>query len=73
MKTAIQSNSRLWAIGEAPSVSTVTKRILRDLMSDSTSTSAGTSNTSCRHSREVSSSIGKLGYFAATSSKPADR
>ena len=39
----------------------------------STSRSAGTSNTSCRHSRDVSSRIGNVGYLAATASRSAAR
>ena len=35
--------------------------------------SAGTSNTSCTHSRTVSSTIGKVPYLAATASSCADR
>ena len=38
-----------------------------------TSRSAGTSNTSRRHSRVVSSSIGNVGCFAAATSRSADR
>ena len=52
-------------------MSTVTIRILRDRRSRSTPTSAGRSNTSWRHSRVVSRMIGKLGWPAATSSRPA--
>ncbi len=73
MYAAIQLNSRLDAIGLALPVSTVTTRIARDRNSPSTSRSAGTSNTSCRHSREVSNRIGNVGYLAATARRSAAR
>ena len=64
MYTAIQPNSSDCANGDARRVSTGTTRILRERMSVSTSRSAGTSNTSRRHSRVVSSSIGNVGIAA---------
>ena len=54
-------------------VSTVTMRTVRERSWPSTSRSAGTSNTSCRHSRDASSRIGNVGYLAATASRSAAR
>ena len=48
-------------------------RILRLAKSRSRFASAGTSKTSCRHSRTVSSTIGNDGYCRATSSSCAER
>ena len=73
MYAAIQLNSRLCANGDAFGVSTLTTRIGRLRSWPSTSRSAGRSNTSCRHSRDVSSRIGKLGYLEATASRSAAR
>ncbi len=73
MYAAIQLNSRLCANGDALAVSTLTRRTCRLRSCPSTSRRAGTSNTSCRHSRLASSRIGKLGYFAATASRSAAR
>ena len=47
--------------GDGVDVSTSTIRIFRLARSRSRLTSAGTSNTSCRHSRTVSSTIGNDG------------
>ena len=66
-------NSRLCAIGLGLAVSTLTSRTARLRSWPSTSRSAGTSNTSCRHSRDASSRIGNVGYLAATASRSAAR
>jgi hypothetical protein len=73
MYAAIQLNSRLCANGDALAVSTLTTLMARLRNCPSTSRNAGRSNTSCTHSREVSSRIGKLGYFDATASRSAAR
>ena len=66
MNEAIQLNSSDCAIGDAPSVSTGTIRMRREWRSTRISRNAGISNTSRMHSREVSSSIGNVGYLEAT-------
>ena len=73
MYAAIQLNSRLWANGDAFGVSTAMTFTARLRSWPSTSRSAGRSNTSCRHSRDVSSRIGNVGYFDATASRSAAR
>ncbi len=73
MYAAIQLNSRLDAIGLAFAVSTLTTRMTRERSWPRTSRRAGTSNTSCRHSLDVSNRIGKVGYFDATAKRSAAR
>ena len=73
MYAAIQLKVRLCANGDAFCVSTLTTRIERERMRDNRSHNAGTSNTSCRHSRLVSNKMGNVGYFAATASRSAAR
>ena len=57
------------ANGDADAVSTSTRSISRVLMPCSRRRSAGRSNTSCRHSRYVSSTIGNEPYLRATCSR----
>ena len=66
-------NSRDLPNGLGVCVSTSTTRTLRAAMSRSSAVSAGTSKTSRRHSRTVSSTIGNAGYWLATSSSCAER
>ena len=73
MKTETQRNSSDCANGDAVSVSTAISFVRRDRRSAITSRRAGTSNTSFRHSRVVSSSIGNVGCFAASLSRSALR
>jgi hypothetical protein len=73
MYDAIHANSSDWANGDAFAVSTLTSRSLRERSSPSTVLSAGTSNTSCRHSRDVSRRMGNDGYLAATANRSAAR
>ena len=73
MYAAIQLKSRLCANGDAFCVSTLINRMVRDRNCVSTSRNAGTSNTSCKHSRLVSNKMGNVGYLAATASKSAAR
>ena len=66
-------NNRDLPNGLGVCVSTSTTRTLRAAMSRSSAVSAGTSKTSLRTSRTVSSTIGNAGYRLATSSSCADR
>ncbi len=59
--------------GDGAGVSTSPSRTLRLARSRMRPVSAGTSNTSCTHSRTVSSTTGKVPYLAATASRCADR
>ena len=59
--------------GDGAGVSTSTSRICRAARSRIRPTRPGTSNTSCRHSRTVSSTIGNVPYLRATDSSWAER
>ncbi len=70
---ATYPNSRVRAKGEGVSVVVSTMRSLRPARSRCNCSSAGTSYTSCRHSRTVSRITGNCGYLRATSSNWAER
>ena len=73
MKLPTNEKSSDAAIGEGVVTSTVVTRIFRDSTARRRSTRPGRSKASRRHSRYVSSTIGKLGYCCATASRSAER
>src|SRR5436190_24155448 len=73
MKLATYENITLAVKGEGTRESTVVTRILRDSILRSTALSAGKSNTSRKHSRYVSSTIGNDGCREAAANRSLAR